>query len=188
MKIEKPVGLPNVVNTIKNNLLVNFGIKPVVDSEFDTQTFLNGAKQALEVISTHLANDNIEKIESLVTPEAYREIEQNYKNFTEQQKKELLVTIDDVIVSFIYSIKVKKDDSTNHTVEILVVYDCIRGFKDFLDKNKNTTIKFDLDKYFDRKYTCNYGFIRKYVKGMESEWIVNKLIHIKDKDVVDGII
>jgi len=105
----RPKVVPNILYTINNFFIVNFYLTPFVDKEFNLKTFLKGSKQALTVISSHLANDRIEQLEGLVTKEALEEISKNYSTFSPSQKQQLKVLLEDIIVCFAHNITVKRE-------------------------------------------------------------------------------
>ena len=85
-----PKPMPNIFYSLKNQFIIHFFLKPLIDQEFDTRGFLSGAKQvlinyvfqlnltfiwfpkALSVISSNLANDNIEGIKDMLTTEVFQ--------------------------------------------------------------------------------------------------------------------
>ncbi|CAG2174734.1 unnamed protein product [Oppiella nova] len=181
-----PKGMPNVLYALKNRLIVYLYLKPFLDKDFDLKSFLLGAKQALSSISSNLANDNIHGIQDMLTEEAYEEVSKNFREYSSQQKRLLKVDTEDVLFCFPYNIQIERQSSDAAVVRILVVFDCIPGFQDIIHNemaNKNLRL-FDINKYLENKICCNYEFIRHYMKGRQSEWIVSKLLHIKDRDLL----
>ncbi|XP_054159670.1 uncharacterized protein LOC128957880 [Oppia nitens] len=185
-----PRGMPNVLKTLKNQFFTFWLIRPMIDNDFQMNIFLNGAKQALSTISCNLANDNIDGIQEMLTKEAYDEVKTNLAKYSPQMKERLKVNVEDIIFCFPYDISVERLSSDSAIIKIFVVYDCIVGLQDvvrdmaFNRKDLNLKTFFGFDKYLENKICCNYEFKRHYVKGKDSQWIVNKLLHIKDRDVL----
>ncbi|XP_054155531.1 uncharacterized protein LOC128953999 [Oppia nitens] len=187
----KDIGLP-----IMTPLKIHLYLKPFIDNNFDLKNFLIGAKQALTVISGHLSDGNIETIKSLVTCEAYNEISMNYSQYTNQQKQLLRVTVDDIQHCFLYSLWINKLSKNEFNVKMLTIFDVLingRQTEDnvrhelqhknlqFFDFHQNYKL---LEQLLDKKFFCIYEFSRHYTTDSNSDWIVSKLVHYRNKDLI----
>ena len=99
-------------------------------------------------------------------------------------------------MSFVHNIQVENltenfTGSVKHLIKIMVVFDCIRNFSDFLQGEAQNAPPspreiFDRDvmnRLQSSKFCCNYEFTREYVQDLPvSDWYVTKLLHFDDED------
>ncbi|CAG2121065.1 unnamed protein product [Medioppia subpectinata] len=137
-------------------------------------------------LSSNLANDHIEGIKEMITEEAYEEVVKNYSDYSLQQKSLLKVNTEDILFCYPYNIQIMKQSPDSVTVKIFVVFDCVSGINDLIQNHmSNQNFKFmSFNKYMQNKICLNYQFIRHYMKDNQSDWIVDKLLHMKDKDIL----
>ncbi|KFM74254.1 hypothetical protein X975_19857, partial [Stegodyphus mimosarum] len=174
MKFE-PVLRPEVLLTIKNWILAKFIIRPYLDNEFTLKDFTSGAKQALTVVSSFLSQGDFQSLAGLVTDEAITEIKRNFAALNVKERQDLFVKVADILFAFPYQVGIIFDDSNQRRfAEITVVYHCMNDFEELKSQGKALTE----DAKEDIKI-CNYRFIREYTKGVQSDWIINRLGHFK---------
>lgn len=197
-------------NQIDRNFMFNDfieGAKQVcIGNEFNKkhlQSFLsfNRFLQALIHVSSRLANNQLNELEGLIEPNALVEINRNYEKLSMAQRRELQLQSSDIVLSFAHHIDVAtmKEEFTGtrkHIVTFFIVFDCIKNLQDTLQEkarnNQQTISVRELFREFhDRKIICNYEFQREYIEGVQgagdmkkSDWIITKLLHIKEKDLI----
>ncbi|XP_022248651.1 m-AAA protease-interacting protein 1, mitochondrial-like isoform X3 [Limulus polyphemus] len=136
---------------------------------------------ALGVVSSLLAVGDFEGLDGLVTQNAIAEIKKNYLTLNVQQRQELEVKLNDIYFCFPYQIGIMLEDgSQQRFVEVTVVYHCLRDFDEI--KKEDPSLQ-TINQYKDRIFVCNYRFIREYTKGVESDWIINRLNHFKPSNL-----
>ncbi|XP_054706413.1 m-AAA protease-interacting protein 1, mitochondrial-like [Uloborus diversus] len=175
LMVFEPIMRPEVLLSIKNWIMAKFIIQPYLDQDFTLKDFTNGSKQALAVVSSLLSEGDFQSLKGLVAEEALTEIKSNYSVLNVKERQDLLVKIADILFAFPYQIGIIfDDDNQKRFAEITVVYHCLSGFEELRREGKVITeeAKEDLK-------ICNYRFIREYTKGVESDWIINKLGHFK---------
>ncbi|OTF84150.1 hypothetical protein BLA29_007697, partial [Euroglyphus maynei] len=156
---------------------------------------------ALIHVSSRLANNQLNELEGLIEPNALVEINRNYEKLSMAQRRELQLQSSDIVLSFAHHIDVAtmKEEFTGtrkHIVTFFIVFDCIKNLQDTLQEkarnNQQTISVRELFREFhDRKIICNYEFQREYIEGVQgagdmkkSDWIITKLLHIKEKDLI----
>ncbi|XP_076356606.1 uncharacterized protein LOC143249896 [Tachypleus tridentatus] len=172
---------PSLFLSVKNWIQTKFIIQPYLDKQFNHKDFVVGAKQALSAVSTLLAVGDFGGLDGLVTQNAVAEIKKKYFTMNVQQRQELEVKLNDIYFCFPYQIGIMLEDgSQQRFVEVTVVYHCLRDFDEI--KKEDPSLQ-TINQYKDRIFVCNYRFIREYTKGIESEWIINRLNHFKPSNL-----
>lgn len=93
---------------------------PLVDPDFDAKEFLDGAKQAIAVVSTRLGAREFDGLESLITPKALAEIKTNVERMNDDQLREIPLTHSEIYKIDIADMSIKTTDS-GQFVEILIL-------------------------------------------------------------------
>ncbi|GIY86403.1 m-AAA protease-interacting protein 1, mitochondrial [Caerostris darwini] len=170
-----PVLYPSLMLCIKNWILTKFIIQPYLDTDFRMKDFNNGAKQALVIVASYLSKGDFQSLKGLVTDDAIAEIKGNFPSLTVQDREDLRVNLTDIGTTIPYQIGIIFDDSNQKRfAEITVTYHIIKGMEDMKvpGKVKPEHIQKNIR-------ICNYRFIREYTKGIQSDWIINRLGHFK---------
>lgn len=121
-------------------------------------------------------DDTINKMRRIVGP------------MTPEQRKLLVVNNDDIQWIFPYEIqfitKQNSEEKSRFFVEIMVV---VHAFRDM-------DINFELSDFFraptpeamepfEKNYSvANYRFIKEFTKGVEDDWTINYILHVKPTD------
>lgn len=169
---------PSLILSIKNWIQATLIIRPYLDHNFSQPEFMNGAKQALALVSAMLASGDFKSLEGLVTNDAIAEIQRNYSLLNVKQRQILAVKLSDIYFCFLHQIGIIMDDNSQQRfVEATVVYHYIPGLGEA--REKQTPLADSMSEVRDLVYVANYRFIREYTKGVESDWTVNKLNHFK---------
>lgn len=177
MKFE-PILKPEIILTIKNWILTKLIIQPYLDNDFTLKDFTSGSKQALGIVSTLLSQGDFKSLEGLVANEAIQEIKNNFSALNIKERQDLFVRVTDILFAFPYQIGIFFDDiNQKRFAEITVVYHCMNDFEEMKNQGKVLT-----EHARDDIKICNYRFIREYTKGVQSDWIINRIGHFKLRD------
>lgn len=105
---------PNWFNIIYNVILINFVIKRELDENFNMPEFIEGSRQALRVVSRQLASGDLENLSGLVTDDTIEILRESTKNFSLEQKSQMVVDPDDITYNYMYEINViRKNEEGN---------------------------------------------------------------------------
>ncbi|XP_052895291.1 m-AAA protease-interacting protein 1, mitochondrial [Anopheles moucheti] len=197
-RIRKPLTLmdfpqlvwPSVIKTIRNWIMVHFIIRPYFDREFALPDFIQGAKQALQVVSSSLAGGEVKQLEGLVDRTAINDLKQSIAKMSVAERYDIQVDKEDVYFSFPYQVGVmfdeSNDDSQKRFVEITMVFHVLRGLKGMIERGESVPLNVGvLPEFRDKISICNYRFIKEFTKGVDSDWTVNVVNHFKPSDYVE---
>ncbi|XP_053667187.1 m-AAA protease-interacting protein 1, mitochondrial [Anopheles marshallii] len=197
-RIRKPLTLmdfpqlvwPSVIKTIRNWIMVHFIIRPYFDREFALPDFIQGAKQALQVVSSSLAGGEVKQLEGLVDRAALNDLKQSIAKMSVAERYDIQVEKEDVYFSFPYQVGVmfdeSNDDSQKRFVEITMVFHVLRGLKGMIERGETVPLNVGvLPEFRDKISICNYRFIKEFTKGVDSDWTVNVVNHFKPSDYVE---
>ncbi|RWR99014.1 hypothetical protein B4U79_01791, partial [Dinothrombium tinctorium] len=158
----EPIVTLNFWYFFKNFLNTVLVIQPFFDKEFTVHKFMEGAKQALVVISNHLANGNVDALKGLVSDEALEEIKRNLPYFTPSEREKLRTKMEDIKTAYAYQIGIIMNDDKRF-VEITVVYWCDKMLeKQFFEMSmsgKTPNFKEFAELAKEDMSLCNYRFI-----------------------------
>lgn len=107
---------------------------------------------------------------------------------TSEQRKEISVQRDDIQWAFPYEIQfiTKENRETKKVrffVEILVVFHMYKGedleFSDVMRPQENM-----IDELEKNYSVANYRFVKEFTKGVDDDWIINYILHVKPTDVM----
>lgn len=140
---------PSVLKTIKNWMFINFVIKPHLDKDFVLVDFVQGTKQALDVVSHRLAANDFKSLDGMVVPEALETLKTNIQRMSVAQRNEIAVNQEEVYFSFPYEVGVfdGEDDENQQFVEITMVYHSLKGLKELHDNNIGIPLNIGLVKH-----------------------------------------
>lgn len=173
-----PVIWPSVFQTLKSMFISTIIIKPYFDPEFTIKDFVEGAKQAISFVSSHLSSGKWVALEGLVTPEALVEIKSNYVNLNLAERQSLEIKKEHMNFTFLHQIGIiLNDDSSERFAEILVVCH-VYGLQ---NQNSHTSQDFNINE--EKISVCNYRFRREFTKGIDSSWMINQLNHYRATDL-----
>lgn len=88
INVEEILTVRSIGNLITGLWAIHTGIKKV-EPDFDVKEFLRGAAQAVEVVSTRLADQKFDELTGLVVPEAIEVIKGNVALMTDMQRRDL---------------------------------------------------------------------------------------------------
>uniref|UniRef100_A0A182PCA5 Tim44-like domain-containing protein n=1 Tax=Anopheles epiroticus TaxID=199890 RepID=A0A182PCA5_9DIPT len=181
---------PSVIKTVRNWIMVHFIIRPYFDREFSLPDFIQGAKQALQVVSSSLAGGEVKHLDGLVDRAALTDLKQSIAKMSVAERYDLQVEKEDIYFSFPYQVGVmfdeSDDDSQKRFVEITMVFHVLRGLKGMIERGETVPLNVGvLPEFRDKISICNYRFIKEFTKGVDSDWTVNVVNHFKPSDYVD---
>nr|XP_040239731.2 m-AAA protease-interacting protein 1, mitochondrial [Anopheles coluzzii] len=181
---------PSVIKTIRNWIMVHFIIRPYFDREFSLPEFIQGTKQALQVVSSSLAGGEVKQLEGLVDRAALADLKQSLAKMSVAERYDIQVEKEDVYFSFPYQVGVmfdeSDDDSQKRFVEITMVFHVLRGLKGMIERGETVPLNVGvLPEFRDKISICNYRFIKEFTKGVDSDWTVNVVNHFKPSDYVE---
>ncbi|XP_015789759.1 uncharacterized protein LOC107366652 [Tetranychus urticae] len=174
MDFVDPITTPGPFLALRNIFSVLFVIRPFYDPSFSHQVVLDGAKQALFVISDNLSRADTNTLEGLIAPKALEVVKENLVKFNPTQLADLKVEEQDVVFWLAKEIKTI-EEADRKFIEFTVIFHVIRDHQEKMaNPEKRSFFMPDPDMTF-----CNYRFIREYTKGVDGEWICNRLNHFK---------
>ncbi|XP_055599262.1 m-AAA protease-interacting protein 1, mitochondrial [Uranotaenia lowii] len=181
---------PSVMKSIKNWIMVQFIIRPYFDREFSLPDFVQGAKQALMVVSASLAGGELKNLDGLVDYRALNDLKNSVTKLSVAQRFDLQVNKDDIYFSFPYQVGVmfdeENEESQKRYVEITMVFHVLKGLRTMVERGEQIPLNIGvMPEYRDRISICNYRFIKEFTKGVESDWTVNVVNHFKPSDLID---
>lgn len=170
--------------------MVQFIIRPYFDREFSLPDFVQGAKQALQVVSASLAGGEFKNLEGLVDRQTLNELKSSLEKMSVAQRYELMILKEDIYFSFPYQVGVMFDEedeaSQKRFVEITMVFHVLKGLKGMVERGETIPLNVGvMPEYRDKISICNYRFIKEFTKGVESDWTVNIVSHFKPSDLID---
>ncbi|XP_064646559.1 m-AAA protease-interacting protein 1, mitochondrial-like [Lineus longissimus] len=177
---------PSVLKTLKNWFLT-FLIRGYMDESYSTKGFLDGAEQAVFVVSDLVAGGDFQNLRELdvVADEAIGDAQVHYADLNVSQRQIIKVDPEDIFFRYIYEIGMIFDDMTEKRfVEITTVFQGCVGLAEVRKRDPWAIQKYVAENA-DKLYICNYRFIREFTKGVADDWMVNKLNHFLPKEIVD---
>ncbi|XP_058122321.1 m-AAA protease-interacting protein 1, mitochondrial [Anopheles coustani] len=181
---------PSVIKTVRNWIMVHFIIRPYFDREFSLPDFVQGAKQALQIVSSSLAGGEVKQLEGLVDRVALNDIRQSLSKMSVAERYDIQVDKADIYFSFPYQVGVmfdeSDDDNQKRFVEITMVFHVLRGLKGMIERGESVPLNVGaLPEFRDKISICNYRFIKEFTKGVDSDWTVNVVNHFKPSDYIE---
>lgn len=170
--------------------MVQFIIRPYFDREFSLPDFVQGAKQALQVVSASLAGGELKNLEGLVDRQTLNELKGSLEKMSVAQRYELMILKEDIYFSFPYQVGVMFDEedeaSQKRFVEITMVFHVLKGLKEMVERGETIPLNIGvMPEYRDKISICNYRFIKEFTKGVDSDWTVNIVSHFKPSDLIE---
>lgn len=110
--------------------MVHFIIRPYFDQEFNMPDFMEGSKQAIEVVSVSMGQLDSDKLNGLVTKDAIDELRGTIARMSAPQRSEIAINKEDIYLSFPYQVGVMFDETNEpqkRWVEITMVFHVLRG-------------------------------------------------------------
>jgi len=175
------VNRPQILLTIKSWILAKFIVQPYLDRDFTLTDFTIGAKQAMSLVSSYLSQGDFQSLQGLVSDDAISEIKENFSAFNVKERHDLFIKITDILFAFPYQVGIIFDDnSQKRFAEITVVYHCMKDLEKITSQGRDVSIEMGFKEQVKEDIQiCNYRFIREYTKGVESDWVINRLGHFK---------
>ncbi|XP_014679789.1 PREDICTED: uncharacterized protein C2orf47 homolog, mitochondrial-like [Priapulus caudatus] len=170
---------PNLWKTIKNQIYYKL-VQIYFDNKFSITEFTDGTKQAFSYVSNLLSDGKFDELEDekLVTGEALREVRWNYNKLDLKQKMLLAVPTSDIYFAFPYEVEIIYDEEKGKKfLEIMMVFHCFKGLDTFKKSSEATFNELQQNK--SNITIANYRFIREYTKGVNGNWTINVLNHIR---------
>ncbi|XP_058449854.1 m-AAA protease-interacting protein 1, mitochondrial [Malaya genurostris] len=181
---------PSMIKSVKNWIMVQFIIRPYFDREFNLPDFIQGAKQALQVVSAALSGGELKNLEGLVDRQTLQDLKDSVGKMSVAQRYDLMVDKKDIYFSFPYQVGVMFDEedeqSQKRFVEITMVFHVLKGLKGMVERGEAIPLNIGvMPEFRDKISICNYRFIKEFTKGVDSDWTVNIVNHFKPIDLVD---
>ncbi|XP_054289964.1 m-AAA protease-interacting protein 1, mitochondrial-like [Macrosteles quadrilineatus] len=178
---------PSVFKTIRNWVLSNFIIMRYFDSDFSLPNFVNGSKQAVEIVSGFIAKGDVDSLVGLVTPEVITQVRETMQTLSLKERQEFAIRQDDIFFCFPYEVGVMfpnedKNEGENQSrfVEITMCYHALLGLRELRESGTEIPINIGVQPEFsDKIFVLNYRFIREFTKGVQDDWTINAINHFK---------
>ncbi|XP_043205476.1 uncharacterized protein LOC122372398 isoform X2 [Amphibalanus amphitrite] len=170
---------PSFMKMAKNVFFTWFIIRPYLDPNFSFKSFMDGAKQAMLVVSDRVSRGDFAGLQGLVTPEALAEIERNYSRLSVKERCDLRLQSEHIGPIFPYEIGMiieEEEELQKRWVEITV---CAHVHPNFAYQHHPSEQGFTPPYQMPDFTVCNYRFIRNYTKGVEDTWTVNVVNHFR---------
>lgn len=177
---------PSIYLMVKNTLS-GLLIRSYFDQQFNKQEFLDGAKQAVQVVSNLLAEPNFDELHGMVDDDTIAKMRQIVGSMTPEQRQWIVVNEEDVQWIFPYEIQfITKENTLENKsrffVEIMVVIHAYRDtdveLSDLIGKPNAEVMK----KLETNYSVANYRFIKEFTKGVDDDWTINYINHVKPTD------
>ncbi|XP_065370425.1 m-AAA protease-interacting protein 1, mitochondrial [Calliphora vicina] len=183
---------PSMLNSIKNWIKVQFIIRPYIDREFNIRDFCQGAKKAMQVVSSKLMNGDFTTLNDLVSSEALSELKPVVQKLSVSQRRQLEVKESDIYLTFPYQIGIIFDETNEKVqkrwVEVTMVFHVLRGLQEMRESGEEIPWNMGtLPEYQDKVFVCNYRFIKEFTTGQESDWTINVVNHFKPIDLINEL-
>ncbi|XP_023016726.1 m-AAA protease-interacting protein 1, mitochondrial [Leptinotarsa decemlineata] len=176
---------PSLFKTIRNFILATFIIKPYFDKDFNLKDFVDASKKAVEVVSRKLSEGDLKSLEGLVTSDLIPTLQKTISLMSLAQREEIAVNVDDIYFSFPYEVGIMFSDEENSKrfVEITMVYHSLKGLASMRSRGEEPPLNMGLFPEYQRRICIsNYRFTREFTKGVDGDWTVNLLNHVKPGD------
>ncbi|XP_043252976.1 m-AAA protease-interacting protein 1, mitochondrial-like isoform X2 [Colletes gigas] len=151
-----------------------------IDREFSLNEFNRGARQAMDIVSHALANENYEELNGLVEDKTLEILKENVSRLTPEQRNLIAVRQDWLVdpVPYTTSIKRDQDKDKDFIIEVSYVGIYIIPLNKPSDVQKNELEMF-LKSFIPAGHSvaCNYTFQRKYVNGVGGSWLITVVNH-----------
>lgn len=178
---------PNWFNIIYNVILINFVIKRELDENFNMPEFIEGSRQALRVVSRQLASGDLENLSGLVTDDTIEILRESTKNFSLEQKSQMVVDPDDITYNYMYEINVirkNEEEIEKKFVQVTMIYHVVRGYSKYIEEVRNLDAKaafkmMSMNKLKDNIFIWNCRFIRDYTNGVDAPWVINMITYFR---------
>lgn len=95
---------PSVFKSMRGFIFLHFIIRPYLDGEFNVKEFTTGAKQAVHIISSKLANGDWEGLKDFVADDILPELKESLSKMTVAQRSEVAIGKDDIYLTFPYQV------------------------------------------------------------------------------------
>ena len=143
-------------------------------SDFSLEEFVIEAHLSAVFVANCIAEGDLNRVRHLVTSEAIEEIGRIFRAFSPDERRLLVVSEEDVYVSFVSSV-----NASEKHAEIMWVGHVFPNWGDVVSEhNKNI---FEVMKQIDARggpaIVLNYQFIRELTSNVENTWRINALNH-----------
>lgn len=98
-----------------------------IEKDFDLNEFSRGAKQGLLLVSEHLANQQFDKLETMVSPFAMDALRHSVERMTDDQRRQIAIGRDDFIKVLPYQVNQNFYQNNVPYLEITMVFLVIKG-------------------------------------------------------------
>ncbi|XP_017879282.1 m-AAA protease-interacting protein 1, mitochondrial [Ceratina calcarata] len=141
-------------------------IRTTIDREFRLKDFVNGARQAISVISNALATQNYDMLDGIVKERSIKILRHRVDRLTQTQRELISVDLNRLLsIPGFMTIRKTKGDETIVEIDLLGV--------NVRDVNENT-----LNASPIRFIFCYYTFQRKYADGVGGAWTAKVVNHV----------
>lgn len=134
-----------------------------------------------------MAAGNFESLQDMVDDDTISKMRRIVGPMTPEQRQLIAVNDDDIQWIFPHEIQfiTKENVDENKSrffVEIMVVIHAFRGevdWKEIVGSKNNGDVLERMEKYYT---VANYRFIKEFTKGVEDDWTINHILHVKPTD------
>ncbi|KAM6910423.1 m-AAA protease-interacting protein 1, mitochondrial [Xenentodon cancila] len=173
------VGIPDPLTWIRCKvvtLLIDFYFQVDINSE----EFVNGAKQALVLVSSKMSRGRYHELVGLVSKEMVEYVEDTCKSLTDAQRRELAVSMDDIIFALPEDVSVVFDQHGRKFCFVVVRFWHLSAHEgpDDPEGSKIFKVGFTEDDGTKKKLsTAVYEFHRELTQEAYPEWTVTTVWH-----------
>ncbi|XP_028408992.1 m-AAA protease-interacting protein 1, mitochondrial-like [Dendronephthya gigantea] len=152
-----------------------FLVNSYFDADFEEETFIKGAKQAVVTVSALVTERKFNQLKGLLTDEAIEKLGDEV--VTEDNIEAYRITMDDIIQTTIFDVGFQYDKTENGRKWLHIMVSCIcQGMKIGIEEqHSNTFIRSSLPRI------TRYSFCKECTSGIDDGWIITQMINITPK-------
>ncbi|XP_068101349.1 m-AAA protease-interacting protein 1, mitochondrial [Hyperolius riggenbachi] len=176
-------GIPNPYIWLRNKLSFYY-IQASLDRDFSIEEFTVGAKQAFSYVSTMLSQCKFDALENLVANETLKDVQDKCSELSAAYRKALAVESEEVMYALPGDVSISYEDNGRKFVSILMRFWYLKQ-TDLPNEETEGTKVFRVVVGEEGKneapqiLTANYVFCREFTQGVEPDWIITRIEHVK---------
>lgn len=135
-----------------------------------------------------MAAGNFEALQDMVDDETLAKMRHTIGSMTPEQRQLIIVNDSDIQWIFLHEIQfITKENTVENKsrffVEIMVVVHAYRDNENFEMSDVLGKPNAELMDRLEKNYSvANYRFIKEFTKGVEDDWTINYILHVKPTD------
>ena len=155
------------------NKIKLFLVNSYFDADFDEDTFLKGAKQAVITVSALIGERKFNQLQGLLTDEAIENLKDEISLLNDVESYH--ITMDDILQTKIHDIGFQYDDAEKGKKWLHVMVSCICGSESREHKElaNRTLVRIPIPRM------TSYSFCKECTAGIDGDWIITQVINFK---------